>query len=328
MNKLTQKKFDYLNDTKDLIRDAIVSKGVEVSANATFRSYVDKIAEIGSSGGGTLPAGVYYEPIYIKASGTYAEVSVMMNGERYVFANGNSGASSIKNVYKMDDINHTKTIVATNDSTYSSDANICSYFVHNGKVHIAGYQDAKHIVYEGSTLKVCNTFPYNTSDQKSGNTFFVHDNKLKAYLARYGKVCVWDETADTWTDEATILSERAAAFFFNVNGVVYVINAANVYTYDGTALTAYDTLPIAMKSCSVMPFCKDGCIYFGLYENLTYGKVYKYDILNKEEKELGLNPFANNEFIGRFWEYNGRLAVQYSGNKNVTANNCYVNVIE
>lgn len=46
MNKLTQKKFDYLNDTKDLIRDAIVSKGVEVSANATFRSYAEKIAAI------------------------------------------------------------------------------------------------------------------------------------------------------------------------------------------------------------------------------------------------------------------------------------------
>lgn len=39
-------KLNYLGDTKGLIKDAIVNKGVEVSDTDTFRSYADKIKEI------------------------------------------------------------------------------------------------------------------------------------------------------------------------------------------------------------------------------------------------------------------------------------------
>lgn len=41
-----QDKFEYLDETKQLIRQAIIDKGVNVDENATFRSYASKIAEI------------------------------------------------------------------------------------------------------------------------------------------------------------------------------------------------------------------------------------------------------------------------------------------
>jgi hypothetical protein len=41
-----QQKLQYLLETKRLIKDAIVSKGVEVSDDCTFRDYVDKIRQI------------------------------------------------------------------------------------------------------------------------------------------------------------------------------------------------------------------------------------------------------------------------------------------
>ncbi len=44
-------KVDYLEETKSAIKNAIISKGVEVSDTDTFRSYADKIGQI--SGGGT-----------------------------------------------------------------------------------------------------------------------------------------------------------------------------------------------------------------------------------------------------------------------------------
>ena len=37
---------DYLEETKKQIKQAIINKGVEVSNNDTFRSYVDKINSI------------------------------------------------------------------------------------------------------------------------------------------------------------------------------------------------------------------------------------------------------------------------------------------
>lgn len=43
-------KLNYLNVTKESIKDAIIAKGVEVSDNDTFRSYASKIADISSGG--------------------------------------------------------------------------------------------------------------------------------------------------------------------------------------------------------------------------------------------------------------------------------------
>lgn len=44
-------KLEYLNETKQAIKTAIVEKGVEVADTDTFRSYADKIAEIQTGGG-------------------------------------------------------------------------------------------------------------------------------------------------------------------------------------------------------------------------------------------------------------------------------------
>ena len=45
-------KLTYLEETKELIKQAIVDKGVEVNDTDTFRSYADKISEIEGGGGG------------------------------------------------------------------------------------------------------------------------------------------------------------------------------------------------------------------------------------------------------------------------------------
>lgn len=42
----TAEKLEYLSDTKELIRLAIIEKGVQVDTSDTFRSYPEKIAQI------------------------------------------------------------------------------------------------------------------------------------------------------------------------------------------------------------------------------------------------------------------------------------------
>lgn len=44
-------KLNYLNETKESIKNAIIEKGVEVSDSDTFRDYATKIADISSGGG-------------------------------------------------------------------------------------------------------------------------------------------------------------------------------------------------------------------------------------------------------------------------------------
>lgn len=46
-------KYQYLEGTKEAIKKAIKGKGVDVSDTDTFRSYAEKIQNIGGGGGGS-----------------------------------------------------------------------------------------------------------------------------------------------------------------------------------------------------------------------------------------------------------------------------------
>ena len=54
-------KYQYLEGTKQAIKKAIKGKGVDVSDTDTFRSYAEKIKEIGSGSGGSSVAEYVYE---------------------------------------------------------------------------------------------------------------------------------------------------------------------------------------------------------------------------------------------------------------------------
>ena len=62
MANTIQDKLAYLGETKGLIKQAIVAKGVSVSESDTFRSYANKIEAIQTGGGGTvnLPDGTKF----------------------------------------------------------------------------------------------------------------------------------------------------------------------------------------------------------------------------------------------------------------------------
>lgn len=47
----TAEKLEYLSNTKELIRQAIIDKGVPVETSDTFRSYPEKISQIETGGG-------------------------------------------------------------------------------------------------------------------------------------------------------------------------------------------------------------------------------------------------------------------------------------
>lgn len=51
MNSSTVDRLEYLKDTKDAIKAAIISKGQPVSDSDTFRSYASKIRNINGGGG-------------------------------------------------------------------------------------------------------------------------------------------------------------------------------------------------------------------------------------------------------------------------------------
>ena len=46
MPQTTSEKLEYLNNTKTLIKNAIINKGQEITSSTPFREYVDKINSI------------------------------------------------------------------------------------------------------------------------------------------------------------------------------------------------------------------------------------------------------------------------------------------
>ena len=70
-----QEKGSYLRDTKELIRGAIINKGVQVSVDDTFRSYAEKIGLIQGSGGNGL--GPYAQPNIAVADAEVLEYPTM-----------------------------------------------------------------------------------------------------------------------------------------------------------------------------------------------------------------------------------------------------------
>lgn len=70
-----REKLSYLNQTKSLIRQAIVNKGVMVTDQDTFRSYADKIDQIDQGGADPEPTGDY-RVRFFDYDGTYKDVWV------------------------------------------------------------------------------------------------------------------------------------------------------------------------------------------------------------------------------------------------------------
>ena len=70
-----QDKIDYLNETKSLIRQSIINKGVDVTEQDTFRSYAGKIDQIQQGGGDPEPTGDY-RVRFFDYDGTYKDVWV------------------------------------------------------------------------------------------------------------------------------------------------------------------------------------------------------------------------------------------------------------
>lgn len=83
---------EYLNETKGIIKQAIIDKGVEVSADTPFREYADKIGDI-QGGSGDLDDVITAQEQYIaeleaiideKASGGDSKKQIISNS-RYTF---------------------------------------------------------------------------------------------------------------------------------------------------------------------------------------------------------------------------------------------------
>lgn len=181
-------KLDYLDETKQLIKQAIIEKGQEVSDEDTFRSYVDKISDI-ETGNDTKDATATSNDIL------YPETAYISNGK--VTGNimptysSNTTLSQINTIirslsYSLLDINYDAKIAIVSDEDYKF--NFCNTvnneidYENSTCITLNDFEEGMDGTYTFS--KCCTNFDKNTNDLYL-YLLFTFQNTFKVFCYTY-----------------------------------------------------------------------------------------------------------------------------------------------
>lgn len=181
-------KLDYLDETKQLIKQAIIDKGQEVSDEDTFRSYVDKISDI-ETGNDTKDATASSNDIL------YPETAYISNGK--VTGNimptysSNTTLSQTNTIirslsYSLLDINYDAKIAIISDEDYKF--NFCNIvnneidYENSAYITLNDFEEGMDGTYTFS--KCCTNFDKNTNDLYL-YLLFTFQNTFKVFCYTY-----------------------------------------------------------------------------------------------------------------------------------------------
>ena len=161
-------KLDYLDETKQLIKRAIIDKGQEVSDEDTFRSYVDKISDI-ETGNDTKDATatsndiLYPETAYI-SNGKVTGNIMPTYSSNTTLSQTNTISRSLS--YSLLDINYDAKIAIVSDEDYKF--NFCNIvdneidYENSAYITLNDFEEGMDGTYSFS--KCCTNFDKNTND--------------------------------------------------------------------------------------------------------------------------------------------------------------------
>lgn len=279
-----------------------------ITENGTYAapdgvSYNPVTVEVTGSGGGSLPAGVYLEPMPLTGpKPTYGQRWVWFKDAIYAFVDQDTGGYSLTYVYRWDETAWTLITEYTVRPLNYTGSQI--YIEHNGKIHIFDSESTRHHVFDGTSLTSSTALPNKTYT----NGAFTQNGKLKVYSYSTGTVYVWSDTDNTWATESVITtsSYQYYNFFTMDDGTVYAILNKNIYTYDGKNLTL--VVSTTISSSVVMSDGKRILFYQSIPNSGSQYGLYSVDLVTG-----GLTYFVTipckiaSSFDIRYWLYNKKF---------------------
>lgn len=181
-------KLDYLDETKQLIKQAIIDKGQEVSDEDTFRSYVDKISDI-ETGNDTKDATatsndiLYPETAYI-SNGKVTGNIMPTYSSNTTLSQTNTISRSLS--YSLLDINYDAKIAIVSDEDYKF--NFCNIvnneidYENSAYITLNDFEEGMDGTYSFS--KCCTNFDKNTNDLYL-YLLFTFQNTFKVFCYTY-----------------------------------------------------------------------------------------------------------------------------------------------
>lgn len=268
-----------------------VVQPLEVTENGTYTAPdgVDGYSPVtvnvqGGGGDGSLPAGIYWSGSEYKLPNHYTQSWFMYNGELHALTNTMVNASSEWKIYKMTDGAWGEVASGTSGISNKSP----KYFEINGKFYMFDGRNLR--IFDGTSITALTGVPVGTY----GSVAFIQGGKLKSYSYSNGTVYVYDETTDTWTEEATIGSKNNYYYFCNVGEDVYCSKSKELFKYENGAITKIATLSRSAEKF----FVYKSCLYYSYNESTTLpNEFWKYDPATGTDTLVGSVPYNSNPLI-------------------------------
>ena len=236
-------------------------------------------ASDGDEGGGSLPAGLYWQDARpdMPHPTNFNHKIFEFNGNIYAIAN-TSADGKTKNVCKLNNGAWTTITTFNFGVAYTKFYCVVEY---NGKVHLS--TGTNHYSFDGSTVKQYASVKDGIGNYPLDYGMFVEDGKLKVASYYTKHTHVWNEATDTWTQEDYAISTITSSHrFYNYNNKVYVAYNKDLYEYSKGVLTLIGNFA---NSISTLIFYKNH-VY-----NVSYGGyVYKFSLENKTDALIGYVP--------------------------------------
>ena len=302
------------SDIAEAIREKNGEEGTMKPAQ--FPEKISALETGGGSGGGSLPAGLYWEAMDITAPNKYFQWWFHYNGTLYAFTAPSTGSSSDWLIYKHTGSAWTTVVAKTTLGAYDIGPGLIEY---EGKMHLL--MGKRHFTFDGATL----TELANAPDYKSDySRIFILDGKLAYRTYSSDTVYVWDADTDTWTIHHVMSSTyRTSCYFFNMDDGVFFISGTGVYSLQDTVVTKVGTLT---NSCGDNFGIQDGKLYYTIGGGATQTpQFYVFDFETSTDTRLGRSPkYASKSY---FWEYEGRLCLLV-GDNTFYYSNAFPHVVE
>lgn len=275
--------------------------------------FPEKIAAIetggGSGGGGTLPAGVYWESILPKMPKNYRGYHFMYKGTLYLVQETSSSSTSVVNFYKFNGNQYVEVLsnATVNHHQYGIEF--------NGKFHFVGANSTgspQHVSFDGASVTQYATLPKSIGSGRA----FVENSKLKG-VGTDNKVYEWDEATDTWTDTGVSIENYGKLFYHD--GKLYRYYLKKIYLHEGNTSTVVRE---GLLNNDFIAY-KDGKIYSTTNDGGT-GEVYVYDFATDTESKIGSSPKLGLYFSS--YVYDGKIRV--TGGNDVVTNHLVMHIVE
>lgn len=249
--------------------------------------------EASSSGGGSLPAGLYWEQANMVFPSGISQF--------YYFTFANKlhcmGLTSTAETYNLYEINGNEFIEkATGLYILNVGSGPMEY---NGKIHfLGGGGYTQHFVYDGTTLTKLNDVNYGAAK----TDFFVYDGKLMYFYQN--KFWEWNEASDTWTRSTTISkpSDVIVAKAFEANGEIYLLDYSNNKLFKYISGTFVEVGQFVNKYAYNLFTHIDGFVYHLYSSSGSAINVYKLDCATYEDVLIGQVPHLPTGAAAYSWE--------------------------